>query len=58
MRESRNLSQEELANISDVSLAQITRIERGTINTTICTAKCLAKGLEINTSELFVFEEI
>ncbi len=50
------MSQEFLANKSDVALAQITRIERGVINPTICTIKALAFGLEVKTSEMFEFE--
>ena len=50
------ISQEELANSSDVSLPQITRIERGIVNPTLCTIKCIAKGLEIKTNQLFDFE--
>jgi transcriptional regulator with XRE-family HTH domain len=56
LREERNYSQEELANISEVSLPQITRIERGTLNTTLGTIKSLAKGLGVNTAQLFEFE--
>lgn len=56
IRLNKGLSQEELANSSDVSLPQITRIERGKINPTLCTIKSLAKGLEIQTKELFSFE--
>lgn len=56
IRLSKGLSQEELANSSDVSLPQITRIERGIVNPTICTIKCIAKGLSIKTKELFEFE--
>ncbi len=57
IRLSKKLSQEALANASDVSLAQITRIERGIINPTLCTIKSLAIGLEIKTNELFDFEK-
>ena len=56
IRNSKGLSQEALANASEVSLAQITRIERGVVNATLCTIKSLAKGLEIETKELFEFE--
>ena len=56
MREDKGMSQEELANIAEVSLPQITRIERGVINPTICTIKSLAKGLEVSTALLFAFE--
>lgn len=57
LREERKYSQEELANISEVSLPQITRIERGTLNTTLGTITCLAKGLGIKTAKLFDFEQ-
>lgn len=57
LRVEKGLSQEELANNSDVSLPQITRIERGTINPTICTIKALAVGLGMKTSSMFKFEE-
>jgi transcriptional regulator with XRE-family HTH domain len=57
LREDKGISQEELANISDVSLPQITRIERGVLNTTLGTIKALAKGLNIKTAELFAFED-
>ncbi len=56
LRLAKGFSQEELANSSDVSLPQITRIERGTVNPTLCTIKSLAKGLEVSTGELFNFE--
>ncbi len=55
LREEKGLSQEALANNSDVSLPQITRIERGVINPTICTIKALAFGLEKEIFELFQF---
>ena len=57
VRLSKGLSQEELANCSDVSIAQITRIERGIVNPTLCTIKSLAMGLNISTSTLFDFEK-
>ncbi|WP_243860508.1 helix-turn-helix domain-containing protein [Flavobacterium poyangense] len=56
MREEKGMSQEELANLAEVSLPQITRIERGVINPTICTIKSLAIGLGIETSLMFGFE--
>ncbi len=49
------MSQEDLANDSDIPLSQIGRIERGEINTTISTVYALAKALNINTSTLFTF---
>ena len=56
LRLAKGFSQEELANSSEVSLPQITRIERGVVNPTLCTIKSLAKGLEIRTGDLFDFE--
>ncbi|POR19699.1 hypothetical protein BWK58_14290 [Flavobacterium columnare] len=56
LREEKSMSQEELANISEVSISQMTRIECGKINPTICTIKSLAKGLGIKTASLFAFE--
>lgn len=57
LREKNGFSQEELANIADVSLSQISRIERGVINPTICTVRELAKALNVRTSEMFDFEK-
>lgn len=57
IRLSKNLSQEELSYSSDVSLPQITRIERGIVNPTLCTIKQLAIGLNLKTNELFDFEK-
>lgn len=56
MREGKNMSQEELANLAEVSLPQITRIERGAINPTICTVKSLSIGLNVKMSSLFDFD--
>ncbi|WET00960.1 helix-turn-helix transcriptional regulator [Flavobacterium sp. YJ01] len=56
MREGKNMSQEELANLADVSLPQITRIERGAVNPTICTVKSLSVGLGVEMSFMFNFD--
>jgi transcriptional regulator with XRE-family HTH domain len=55
MREEKGMSQEELANLAEVSLPQITRIERGVINPTICTIKSLSKGLSVEMTLMFDF---
>ena len=55
IRISKGFTQEELSYSSDVSLAQITRLERGIVNPTICTLKCLAKALDIEIKQLFDF---
>ncbi len=56
LRRDAGISQEELSNISEVSLAQITRIERGTINPTVSTIYALSKGLGIKTNKIYDFE--
>ena len=50
-----NLSQEDLANDSNIPLSQIGRIERGEINTTISTIHVLSKALNLSPTELFKF---
>lgn len=55
LRNDANLSQEDLANDSDISISQIGRIERGEINTTISTLFVLAKALDIEVKDLFDF---
>ena len=49
MREGKGMSQEELANLAEVSLPQITRIERGVINPTICTIKSAPCYIHVHT---------
>lgn len=49
-------SQEHLANISDVELSQISRIERGVINTSLSQIFQIAKALNIHPKELFDFD--
>jgi transcriptional regulator with XRE-family HTH domain len=55
IRLKKNLTQEELAYQSDVSLSQIARIETGRINPTLCTLVVLAKALKVDASELVDF---
>lgn len=52
LRESKNLSQQELANLCDIEHSQISRIELGKINTTISTLFLIASKLNINVSDL------
>ncbi len=56
LREKAEISQEELSLRSDISISQLTRIEHGRINPTLCTLKALAKGLKIKMADLFDFE--
>ncbi len=52
LRESKGISQQELADNADISVTQVGRIERGMVNTTISTIYVLAEALEIAPYEL------
>jgi len=54
-RKLQDLSQEDLAYASDLSLSQIGRIERGEINPIICTLKVIADTLKIELSSFLAF---
>jgi transcriptional regulator with XRE-family HTH domain len=56
IRERKNLSQQSLADISDLPKTTIGRIERAEINTTIRTLVKIANALEIETKELLNFQ--
>jgi transcriptional regulator with XRE-family HTH domain len=56
IRKAKGLSQEELAAKADIELSQVSRIERGIINTTISQVFVLAEALDISHIELFSFE--
>lgn len=53
VREKKGLTQQELADRIDVEVMQVSRIERGTVNTSICMIKEIADNLNIQLSELF-----
>jgi len=53
--DNKGMSQEKLAFIADVSLSQVSRIERGLINPTLSTLSALAKGLEVPLKKLVDF---
>jgi len=53
LRHTKNLSQEALADLADLSTSQIGRIERGKINPSICTLKKIAEALGVKMSEMF-----
>jgi transcriptional regulator with XRE-family HTH domain len=55
LRIRKNLSMEQLAYTSNMEYSQISRIERGIINTKISTANSLAKSLEVPIQDLFDF---
>lgn len=56
MRKKQGYSQEELANNADVELSQISRIERGVINTSLSQILQIAKALNVHPKELFDFD--
>lgn len=55
-RLAKGFTQEQLANELGVEISQISRIERGVINTSITTLYAISKTLKIEVSELFVFD--
>ena len=55
-RLAKDFTQEQLANELGVEISQISRIERGVINTSITTLYSISKVLNVNISELFVFD--
>lgn len=53
LRLQKNLTQKELAFLVDIEISQITRIERGIINTSILNLMRIADALEISMSDFF-----
>jgi len=53
LRLKKNLTQKELAFVVDVEISQITRIERGIINTSILNLMKIVDALEISMSDFF-----
>ncbi|RTY85531.1 helix-turn-helix domain-containing protein [Flavobacterium sp. RSP15] len=56
LRESKNLSQQDLANDCSIPKVQIGRIERAEINTTVRTLVKIANALQIEPKELLNFQ--
>ncbi|MEZ4920700.1 MAG: helix-turn-helix transcriptional regulator [Saprospiraceae bacterium] len=56
VRRSHGLSQEQLAFKADIELSQISRIERGVINTSVSQIFVIAEALDIHPKELFDFK--
>lgn len=56
LRESKNLSQQDLANDCNIPKSQVARIERAKINTTVRTLIKIANALEIEPKELLNFQ--
>lgn len=56
IRKSKKLSQEQLANLCDLSFSQINRIESGAINTSVSHIFLIATHLEVHPMALFDFK--
>lgn len=56
VRKQKNMSQEDLADVSGLALSQIGRMERGEINATLSSVFSISRGLEIEVSTLFTFK--
>ena len=57
LRKAKGLSQAQLAFEANIELSQISRIERGRINTKIATVNLLSKVLDVPISDFFIFSE-
>jgi transcriptional regulator with XRE-family HTH domain len=51
-RQLRKLSQESLSNLAGIEYSQVSRIERGLLNTSISVIFALAKALEVDADQL------
>ncbi|TDD78397.1 XRE family transcriptional regulator [Flavobacterium caseinilyticum] len=58
LRLAKGFTQEQLANELGIEISQISRIERGVINTSVTTLYAIANTLKIDVSQLFIFEKI
>ena len=56
LRLSKNMSQIDLAYECNMEISQISRMERGILNTSISNVFIIAKALNLNHKELFDFE--
>ncbi len=54
-RQKRKMSQEKLAELSDLNRNFIGMVERGESNITVKNLECIAKAFEINIKDLFDF---
>jgi len=54
IRNDKNISMQYLANLAEIEVSQIHRIETGKINPKLTTILILAKALDINPSEFFI----
>ena len=54
IRKDKNISMQHLANLAEIEVSQIHRIETGKINPKLTTILIIAKALDINPSEFFI----
>lgn len=55
LRSEKNISQSQLSFEADIQISQISRIERGIINTTIANLHVIAKVIDVELKDLFDF---
>ena len=55
-RLAKGFTQEQLANELGVEISQISRIDRGVVNTSFSTLYSISKVLNVDVSEFFVFD--
>ena len=51
-RAQKNITQETLANIAEIERSQVSRLERGVLNTSVSVIFAIAKALEVPPSKL------
>ena len=56
LRNNLNMTQKELSKLTGIDQADISRIERGQINTTIANVKLICKILDVSLKDFFDFE--
>ena len=56
LREEKKITQAQLSFEADIQISQISRIERGQINTTIANLKLICKILDVSIKDFFDFE--
>ena len=56
VRKQKNMSQEDLADISGLALSQVGRMERGDINSTMSSVFSICRALDIEVAEVFDFK--
>lgn len=56
IRLAKGISMEKLAELAEIEYSQISKIERGLLNTTISSSFAIAKALDVELYALFMFE--